>query len=151
MSTGKFFGRVKIQRFIVLTKKWWWCSYQPFNWKSIFSSLLTKLKLPSLLSSYSTVHVCMLLWTGIDSISQHSTLTSIHINCNGPHNLSTCISTCLSNIKYPYGFTVFLKPFSVNGSCVIALCSVSLQGLWALDTLFIHYKLLVLCTSCFII
>ena len=54
---------------------------QPFNWKSTFlKPLKQKLELPSLLLGYYAIHICMLLWNGIDPISEHSTSMSKRIN-----------------------------------------------------------------------
>ena len=42
--------------------------------------------------------------------------------------------------------SMLLTPFAVNGSCIITLCSVVVQGIQALGTLhlYIHYELLLI-------
>ena len=75
-------GRVKIQRFIVLTKKQQW---QPYKlWQALQLeplSLLTKAQatLSFFTVSYFAVHIYMLLCNQIDLISQHSISTFMHI------------------------------------------------------------------------
>ena len=84
MSTSKFFGvklKYKILLFLQRNNDGSYTSYgQPFNWKLVFASLLTKARVTFLLLVYFAVHVCMLLWNRIDHISQHSASTYMHNN-----------------------------------------------------------------------
>lgn len=117
------------------------------NWESTFSQALYQklkppsLELPSLLSDYFAVHVCMFLWNRINPILQHSALTSLHINqlkWTSQQAFKYIISVYLSKIKFPCGFNVINTFLVSNGSCIITFTQCVYAGLRALDALSVY-------------
>ena len=89
----------------------------------------------------------MLLWNRINPISQHTVLTYMHIN-----QLQQILQQAFTihyksisiNHEVPFRAEMLLIHFTVNGSHIIPLHSVFVQGIWALHTLpmYIYYELL---------
>ena len=106
---------------------------QSFNWKSTSWSLLTKAR-----AAFLTVRLfcSMLLWNGI---IDHSIWTDLATGICSILQVRVC-----QTLSTFYVLRV-LTPFTVKGICVITLCSVYVQTIRALDTLFkfINNELLV--------
>ena len=107
---------------------------KPFNRKLTFLSLITKaIYLSSLLSGYFVVHVYILILNGIAPILQYSTSMPMYINQlqqTSQQAFAMHYKWVLVKIQCMlFMASMLLTPFTVNGSYIITLLSVFVQGI----------------------